>query len=84
MIHRQWKEHSFSDFTIFLFSGVDEEWRNTYSEREACTIKKSRTGSGSVSDTYTILLLLLDHKIFSLLSSLKLACFLLITLNNPS
>ncbi|XP_030487059.2 type I inositol polyphosphate 5-phosphatase 4 isoform X1 [Cannabis sativa] len=26
-----------------IYEGVDEEWRNTYSEREACTIKKSKT-----------------------------------------
>ncbi|KAL6208639.1 hypothetical protein ACLB2K_019586 [Fragaria x ananassa] len=26
-----------------VYEGGDEEWRNTYSEREACTIKKSKT-----------------------------------------
>ncbi|XP_021821881.1 type I inositol polyphosphate 5-phosphatase 4-like [Prunus avium] len=26
-----------------VYGGGDEEWRNTYSEREACTIKKSKT-----------------------------------------
>ncbi|XP_062085557.1 type I inositol polyphosphate 5-phosphatase 4-like [Humulus lupulus] len=26
-----------------IYGGVDEEWRNTYSEREPCTIKKSKT-----------------------------------------
>ncbi|KAJ6931154.1 type I inositol polyphosphate 5-phosphatase 4-like isoform X1 [Populus alba x Populus x berolinensis] len=32
-----------------LYGGGGEEWRHTFSEREACTIKKSKTGS--VSDT---------------------------------
>lgn len=30
---------------FFTFSGVDEELRNNFSEREICTIKKSQTGS---------------------------------------
>lgn len=28
----------------FSFSGVDEEWMNNCSQREECTIKKSKTG----------------------------------------
>ncbi|KAH8509279.1 hypothetical protein H0E87_011155 [Populus deltoides] len=32
-----------------LYGGGGEEWRHNFSEREACTIKKSKTGS--VSDT---------------------------------
>lgn len=32
-------------FLVFAFSGFDEERRNNFSERNACTIKKSRTGS---------------------------------------
>ncbi|XP_054800839.1 type I inositol polyphosphate 5-phosphatase 4-like isoform X2 [Prosopis cineraria] len=30
-----------------LYGGVDEEWRSNYSEREACTIKKSKTERSS-------------------------------------
>lgn len=48
-------EHSFKNFFLiflyfffFAFSGVDEEWRNNFREREeACTIKESKTGSES-------------------------------------
>ncbi|CAK9147028.1 unnamed protein product [Ilex paraguariensis] len=30
-----------------VYEGVDEDWRNNFSEREACTIKKSRTERSS-------------------------------------
>lgn len=39
------EELGFNALYASSFSGGDEEWRNTYSEREACTIKKSKTGS---------------------------------------
>lgn len=29
---------------IIVFLGGDVEWRNSFSEREPCTIKKSKTG----------------------------------------
>lgn len=34
-----------SPLYVHAFSGADDEWRNNFSERQASTIKKSKTGS---------------------------------------
>lgn len=54
LIQKQQKNHSFNSFMfcfvlfIFLsFSGGDQEWRNKFTEKGACTIKKNKTGSVS-------------------------------------
>lgn len=52
-----WMKNSFNHFMVFFFSfsGGDEDWGNNYAEREACTIKKSKTGSVS-GTTHPLLL----------------------------
>ena len=47
------RAHSFVNFIYgFPFSGVDEECSSNYSEREACTIRKSKSGSVSSLPSY--------------------------------